>query len=69
MGKQVPYKMLGYNSSYDLVTNIPDVVQVTQLNGGETLLLAVPDKTTEHIAKMIGNQRANRDGFNYILSH
>ena len=65
MGKQVPYKMLGYNSSYDLVINIPDVVHVTQLNGGQTLLLAVPDKTTEHIAKMIGNQRANRDGFNY----
>ena len=65
MGKQVPYKMLGYNSSYDLVSNIPDVVHVTQLNGGQTLLLAVPDKTTEHIAKMIGNQRANRDGFNY----
>merc|ERR1719318_2280162 len=65
MGKQVPYKMLGYNSSYDLVTNIPDVVQVTQLYGGQALLLAVPDKTTEHIAKMVGNQRANRDGFNY----
>jgi len=64
-GKQVPYKLLGFNSSYDLLTNMPDVVQVTHLAGGQTLLLAVPDKATEHIAKMVGNQRTNREGFNY----
>ena len=65
MGKPVPYKMMGYNSAYDLVTNIPEVVKVTQLNGGQTLLVAVPDEACEHIAKMVGNQRFNRDGFNY----
>jgi len=65
MGKPVPYKMMGYNSAYDLVTNIPEVVRVIQLNGGQTLLMAVPDKNCEHIAKMVGNQRFNRDGFNY----
>ena len=65
MGKQVPYKLMGYNSSYDLVTNIPEVVQVSHLNGGQTLLIGVPDETTEHIATMVGNQRSNRDGFNY----
>merc|ERR1719233_1397327 len=56
---------MGYNSAYDLVTNIPEVVRVIQLNGGQTLLMAVPDKNCEHIAKMVGNQRFNRDGFNY----
>jgi len=65
MCKPLPYKMMGYQSAYDLVTNIPEVVQVTQLNGGQTLLVAVPDKASEHIAKMVGNQRFNRDGFNY----
>ena len=65
VGTTVPYKALGFNSAYDLVTNLPDVVQVTQLDGGQTLLHGVPDKKTEHIAKMVGNQRANREGFNY----
>jgi len=65
MGKQVPFKLLGFSSAYDLVTNMPDVVQVTHLAGGQTLLLAVPDQATEHIAKMVGNQRTNREGFNY----
>ena len=37
---------------------------VSHLEGGQTLLLAVPDETTEHIAKMVGTQRSNREGFN-----
>eukprot|EP00092_Neocalanus_flemingeri_P040548 GFUD01044154.1.p1 GENE.GFUD01044154.1~~GFUD01044154.1.p1 ORF type:complete len:856 (+),score=209.24 GFUD01044154.1:57-2570(+) len=65
IGKHVPYKLVGYNSAYDLVSNIPDVVQVTHLDGGQTLLLAMPDEKTEHISKMVGNQRSNREGFNY----
>ena len=64
-GKKIPYIMLGFNSLYDLLTNLPDVVQVTNLPGGQSLLQAVPDKATEHIAKMVGNQRTNREGFNY----
>ena len=64
IGKHVPYKLCGYNSCYGLVNNCPDVVQVTHLDGGQTLLLAVPDKSTEHIAKMVGTQRSNREGFN-----
>ena len=65
MGKSVPYKMLGFNSVYDMLHNLTDVVQITHLKDGQSLLVAVPDETTEHIAKMIGNQRSNTDGFNY----
>jgi len=62
-GKPVPYKFLGFNSLYDLLVNSPDNVQVVQA-GGQVLLLGVPDKETEHIAKMVGSQREGQGGFN-----
>lgn len=63
-GKAIAYKFLGYDSLYDLLVSIPEVVQVLTITGGQTLLLAVQDEKTQHIAKMVGNQRDNVDGFN-----
>ena len=63
-GKSIAYKFLGYDSVYDLMVSIPEVVQVLSLPGGQQLLLAVPDEKTQHIAKLVGNQRDNADGFN-----
>ena len=63
-GKSIAYKFLGYDSVYDLMVSIPEVVQVLSLPGGQQLLLAVPDEKTQHIAKLVGNQRDNVDGFN-----
>ena len=63
-GKPVPYKFMGHDSVYDLLVSIPEVVQVMPITGGQHLLLAVPDEKTQHIAKMVGNQRDNVDGFN-----
>ena len=58
------FKFLGYHSVYDLLVSLPKVVEVTHLGGRQCLLIGVPDKKTEHIAKMVGNQRDNREGFN-----
>jgi len=62
-GRAVPYKLFGFNSLYDMLVNSPDYVQVFR-TGGQTLLLGVPDKETEHIAKMVGCQREGLGGFN-----
>ena len=63
-GKPVPYKFLGYDSLYDLLVAIPDVVNVMPVTGGQFILIAVPDEKTAHVAKMVGNQRDNVEGFN-----
>ena len=63
-GKAIAYKFLGHDSLYDLMTSIPEVVQVITLPGGQQLLVAVPDEKTQHIAKLVGNQRENVEGFN-----
>ena len=63
-GKAIAYKFLGHETLLDLMVSIPDVVQVMNLPGGQQLLVAVPDENTQHIAKLVGNQRDNIDGFN-----
>ena len=63
-GKSVPYKFLGHENLFDLLTNIPDVVQLFPLPDGQHLLLAVPDEKTQHIAKAVGNQIDRVEGFN-----
>ena len=64
IGKPIPFKFLCYYSVYDLLVSLPEVVEVTHFGGGQCLLIGVPDKKTEHIAKMVGNQRDNGEGFN-----
>ena len=63
-GKAIPYKFFGFDSLYDFLSNIPDVVRLVRGAGGNTLLLGVPDEKTLHVAKMVGNQRDNIEGFN-----
>ena len=63
-GRAIPYKFFGFDSLYDFLSNIPDVVRVVRAAGGNTLLLGVPDERTIHVAKLVGNQRDNTEGFN-----
>ena len=63
-GKPVPFKFLGYESLIELLASLTDVVKVMTLDTGDTLLFAVSDEKTLHIAKMVGNQRDNVEGFN-----
>lgn len=62
--KPVPFKLFGYDSTYDLLNSIPDVVKVLNLEGHPTLLLAVTTERTQHVAKLVGNQLDGRRGFN-----
>ena len=40
------------------------MVRVVRAAGGNILLLGVPDQKTIHVAKLVGNQRDNTEGFN-----
>ena len=64
MENQFLLKFLGYDSLYDLLVAIPDIVNVMPVTGGQFILIAVPDEKTAHVAKMVGNQRDNVEGFN-----
>ena len=65
MGQYVPYRALGFSSTYDLMQQSPEVVEVRELEGGHVVLVAVPDKRTEHMARMVSNQRGTTAGYNY----
>ena len=61
----MPYKMLGFASSLDLASNMPDVVEVVELQDGQKILHAVPDEKTKDFAGMVRSQMTNFSGFNY----
>ena len=66
MGTIVPYKTLGFSSTYDLLVSCPEVVEIQILESGQTLLVGVPDENTEHMARMVGEQRNEQRGFDYL---
>jgi len=66
MGKNVPYKALGFPSTYELLRSVPEAVEIQQLPDGTLLLVAVPDEKTEHMARMVGCQRYKQEGFDYL---
>lgn len=65
VGQMVPYKALGCQGSLELLQQCPEVVEVRKLEDGNTLLVGIPDDRTEHMAKMIGSQKAEARGYDY----
>ena len=65
MGKAVPYRLLGFDSSLDLALNMPDVVEVVELESGQKVLHGIPDETTKELAGVIRSQMTCFSGFNY----
>ena len=50
--KTVPFKLFGFNSTEELLNNIPDYAKVVHLaEEGLTLVLAVSDEKTLHVSK------------------
>ena len=63
--KSVPFKLFGFNSTEELLNNIPDYAKVVHLEDeGLTLVLGVSDEKTLHVAKLVGNQEFRKGGFN-----
>ena len=61
----VPYMMLGFASSLELACNMPEVVELVELENGEKILHGVPDEKTKELAGMIRSQKTEFSGFNY----
>ena len=59
IGEDLPLSRLGFKSVMQLVSSIPDVVQV-QKRSGRTLLKGVPDRSVAHIARMVASQKPGK---------
>ncbi|KAM9378970.1 tudor domain-containing protein 5 [Phaethornis superciliosus] len=58
IGKPLPLHDLGFQSTLELVANMPDVVRVCPHKKGTCILKAVADETTKAIAKLVARQRS-----------
>ena len=55
-GCPIPIRELGFSTVEGYLESIPDVVEITY-NGNVTVLKGIPDKDTQHLAKLVQNQR------------
>ena len=63
-GESIPYKQLGYHSLLMLLESVPDLVHISRLANGVTMVRAARDSSTNHIADMVSRQKDNHEGYN-----
>ncbi|XP_041275909.1 tudor domain-containing protein 5 [Onychostruthus taczanowskii] len=56
--KPLPLHDLGFQSTLELVTQMPEVVQICSSKNGAVILKAIADDSTKGIAKLVANQKA-----------
>ncbi|XP_073072927.1 tudor domain-containing protein 5 isoform X3 [Manis javanica] len=59
VGSHLPLRILGYQSTKELVLDMPDVVCVCPCKGGTVILKAIPDESTKGIASLVAKQRSS----------
>ncbi|XP_060088487.1 tudor domain-containing protein 5 [Heteronotia binoei] len=57
IGEQLPYRALGYQSTKELVMDMPDVVYIHCGGDGSVVLKAVVDESTVGIASLVARQK------------
>ncbi|KAM9542408.1 tudor domain-containing protein 5 [Guaruba guarouba] len=57
IGKPLPVHDLGFQSTLELVANMPEVVRICTYERGTFILKAIADETTKAIAKLVARQR------------
>ncbi|NWI74936.1 TDRD5 protein, partial [Dryoscopus gambensis] len=55
--KPLPLRDLGFQSTLELVTQMPEVVQICSFKNGGLILKAIADDSTKGIAKLVANQK------------
>lgn len=60
-GNAIPYDNFGYDSLMSYLSSLKDVVSVSR-SRDRTLLRAVPDSNTKHIAKLVSKQKSSESG-------
>ncbi|XP_009574942.1 PREDICTED: tudor domain-containing protein 5 [Fulmarus glacialis] len=57
IGKPLPLRDLGFQSTLELVADMPEVVRVCPYEKGTFILKAIADETTKAIAKLVARQK------------
>ncbi|NWW44983.1 TDRD5 protein, partial [Pedionomus torquatus] len=57
VGRPLPLCDLGFQSTLELVADMPDVVRVCSYENGTLILKAIADETTKDIAKLVARQK------------
>ncbi|NXH70265.1 TDRD5 protein, partial [Hydrobates tethys] len=57
IGKPLPVRDLGFQSTLELVADMPEVVKVCPYEKGTFILKAIADETTKAIAKLVARQK------------
>ncbi|XP_068055507.1 tudor domain-containing protein 5 isoform X2 [Anomalospiza imberbis] len=55
--RPLPLRDLGFQSTLELVTQMPEVVQICSFKNGALILKAIADDSTKGIAKLVANQK------------
>ncbi|XP_077641644.1 tudor domain-containing protein 5 [Lonchura striata] len=55
--KPLPLRDLGFQSTLELVTQMPEAVQICSFKNGALILKAIADDSTKDIAKLVANQK------------
>ncbi|NWI39703.1 TDRD5 protein, partial [Picathartes gymnocephalus] len=55
--KPLPLRDLGFQSTLELVTQMPEVVRICSFKNGTLILKAIADDSTKGIAKLVANQK------------
>ncbi|KAH0618262.1 hypothetical protein JD844_017293 [Phrynosoma platyrhinos] len=58
IGKQLPFRALGYHTLMELLKDMPDVVKICPVRNGDVLLKAIADKYTKEIASLVAKQKS-----------
>ncbi|KAK2491025.1 hypothetical protein MC885_005826, partial [Smutsia gigantea] len=58
VGKHLPLQILGYQSTMELVLQMPDVISVCPCWDGSVILKGIPDESTQGIASLVARQRS-----------
>ncbi|KFV03143.1 Tudor domain-containing protein 5, partial [Pterocles gutturalis] len=59
IGKPLPLHDLGFQSTMELVADMPEVVRVCPYEKGTLVLKAIADETTKTIAKLVARQKSS----------
>nr|XP_060630426.1 tudor domain-containing protein 5 [Anolis sagrei ordinatus] len=58
VGKQLPFRSLGYHSVMELIKDMPDVVKICPMANGSVILRVIADECTKQIANLVARQKS-----------
>lgn len=60
VGKNVPFKLLGYPTMEAMLRDMPDIVRIVRNSSGEEVVNAVVNENTAHLASLVARQKSSK---------